>query len=121
MMELRYEATNADSVFNDLEHAWIDNTTNKDGAKIAMKGKKEENKLMSYFGRLNYNYKETYLLNATIRADGSSKFAKENQWGYFPSVSGGWVASNEDFLKDSKVFNFLKLRASWGQVGNQSI
>lgn len=115
------EVTNADSVFNDLEHAWIDNTTNKDGAKIAIKGKKEENKLMSYFGRLNYNYKETYLFNATIRADGSSKFAAGNQWGYFPSVSGGWVASNEDFLKDSKVFNFLKLRASWGQVGNQSI
>lgn len=115
------EVTNADSVFNDLEHAWIDNTTNKDGAKIAIKGKKEENKLMSYFGRLNYNYKETYLLNATIRADGSSKFAAGNQWGYFPSVSGGWVASNEDFLRDSKVFNFLKLRASWGQVGNQSI
>lgn len=115
------EVTNADSVFNDLEHAWIDNTTNKDGAKIAIKGKKEENKLMSYFGRLNYNYKETYLLNATIRADGSSKFAPGNQWGYFPSVSGGWVASNEDFLRDSKVFNFLKLRASWGQVGNQSI
>ncbi|PTS93542.1 SusC/RagA family TonB-linked outer membrane protein, partial [Flavobacterium sp. HMWF030] len=115
------EVTNADSVFNDLEHAWIDNTTNKDGAKIAIKGKKEENKLMSYFGRLNYNYKETYLLNATIRADGSSKFAPGNQWGYFPSVSGGWIASNEDFLRDSKVFNFLKLRASWGQVGNQSI
>ena len=115
------EVTNADSVFNDLEHAWIDNTTNKDGAKIAIKGKKEENKLMSYFGRLNYNYKETYLLNATIRADGSSEFAAGNQWGYFPSVSGGWVASNEDFLRDSKVFNFLKLRASWGQVGNQSI
>ncbi|MFH6997685.1 SusC/RagA family TonB-linked outer membrane protein [Flavobacterium sp. FlaQc-57] len=115
------EVTNADSVFNDLEHAWIDNTTNKDGAKIAIKGKKEENKLMSYFGRFNYNYKETYLLNATLRADGSSKFAQGNQWGYFPSVSGGWVASNEDFLRDSKVFNFLKLRASWGQVGNQSI
>lgn len=115
------EVTNADSVFNDLEHAWIDNTTNKDGAKIAIKGKKEENKLMSYFGRLNYNYKETYLFNATLRADGSSKFAPGNQWGYFPSVSGGWVASNEEFLRDSKVFNFFKLRASWGQVGNQSI
>jgi len=115
------DVTNADSVFNDLEHAWIDNTTNKDGAKIAIKGKKEENRLMSYFGRLNYNFNEKYLLNATLRADGSSKFAPGNQWGYFPSVSGGWVASNEEFLRDSKVFNFLKLRASWGQVGNQSI
>ncbi|MBW1658317.1 SusC/RagA family TonB-linked outer membrane protein [Flavobacterium quisquiliarum] len=115
------EAANADSVFNDLEHAWIDNTTNKDGARMSMKGSKFENVLMSYFGRLNYNYQEKYLLNATLRADGSSKFAQGNQWGYFPSVSGGWVASNEEFLKDSKVFNFLKFRASWGQVGNQSI
>jgi TonB-linked SusC/RagA family outer membrane protein len=115
------EANNADVIFNDLEHAWIDNTTNKDGSKITMKGKKEENMLMSYFGRLNYNFKDTYLLNATLRADGSSKFAPDNQWGYFPSVSAGWVMSNEGFLKDSQAINFLKLRASWGQVGNQSI
>jgi len=115
------EANNADVIFNDLEHAWIDNTTNKDGSKITMKGKKEENILMSYFGRLNYNFKDTYLFNATLRADGSSKFAPDNQWGYFPSVSAGWVMSNEGFLKDSQAINFLKLRASWGQVGNQSI
>jgi TonB-linked SusC/RagA family outer membrane protein len=115
------EANNADVTYDDLEHAWIDNTTNKDGAKITMKGKKEENILMSYFGRLNYNFKDTYLLNATLRADGSSKFAPGNQWGYFPSVSAGWVMSNEGFLKDSQAINFLKLRGSWGQVGNQSI
>jgi TonB-linked SusC/RagA family outer membrane protein len=114
------EATNADSVFNDLEHAWIDNTTNKDGAKTTIKGKKEQTKRMSYFGRLNYNFKETYLLNATFRMDGSSIFSDENQWGYFPSVSAGWIVSNEEFLKDSNVINFLKLRASWGQVGNQN-
>ncbi|WP_163398483.1 SusC/RagA family TonB-linked outer membrane protein [Flavobacterium fluviatile] len=115
------EANNADSVFNDLEHAWIDNTTNKDGTKITIKGKKEENILMSYFGRLNYNFKDTYLINATLRADGSSKFAPDNQWSYFPSVSAGWVMSNETFLKDSQAINFLKLRASWGQVGNQAV
>jgi TonB-linked SusC/RagA family outer membrane protein len=115
------EANNADSVFNDLEHAWIDNTTNKDGAKITIKGRKEENLLMSYFGRLNYNFKETYLFNATLRADGSSKFSPGNQWSYFPSVSAGWVMSNEGFLKDSQALNFLKLRASWGQVGNQAV
>ncbi|GAA6766731.1 TonB-dependent receptor [Flavobacterium sp. CGRL1] len=114
------DATNADSFFDDLEHAWLDNTTNKDGAKIAFKGIKQQTKRMSYFGRLNYNYKETYLLNATFRVDGSSIFSKENEWGYFPSVSGGWIVSNEEFLKDSKVLNFLKLRASWGQVGNQN-
>ncbi|MBK0369420.1 SusC/RagA family TonB-linked outer membrane protein [Flavobacterium agrisoli] len=115
------EAANADSVFNDLEHAWLDNTTNKDGARMSVSGDRFENRLMSYFGRLNYNYKEKYLLNATFRADGSSKFAEGNQWGYFPSVSAGWVLSNEDFLKDSKGISFLKLRGSWGQVGNQSI
>jgi len=114
------EAANADVIFNDLEHAWLDNTTNKDGARTTIKGKKEQTKRMSYFGRLNYNYKETYLLNATFRVDGSSVFSKENQWGYFPSVSAGWIASNEEFLKDSRVINFLKLRASWGQVGNQN-
>ncbi|MEL1255726.1 TonB-dependent receptor [Flavobacterium sp. DGU38] len=119
--ETSVEANNADSVFNDLEHAWIDNTTNKDGAKITIKGKKEENRLMSYFGRVNYNYKDTYFFNGTLRADGSSKFAPGNQWGYFPSASAGWVASNEAFLKDSQAINFLKIRASWGQVGNQSI
>jgi len=113
-------ATNADVIFDDLEHAWLNNTTNKDGAKMSMTGLKQETKRMSYFGRLNYNYKETYLLNATFRMDGSSIFSKENQWGYFPSVSGGWIASNEEFLKDSNVINFLKLRASWGQVGNQN-
>ncbi|OXA81204.1 SusC/RagA family TonB-linked outer membrane protein [Flavobacterium frigidimaris] len=113
-------ATNADVIFDDLEHAWLNNTTNKDGAKMTMTGLKQETKRMSYFGRLNYNYKETYLLNATFRMDGSSVFSKENEWGYFPSVSAGWIVSNEAFLKDSKVINFLKLRGSWGQVGNQN-
>jgi TonB-linked SusC/RagA family outer membrane protein len=112
--------TNADAVYSDLDHAWLDNTTNKDGAKISFNGKKEETKRMSYYGRLNYDYKETYLFNATFRADGSSVFSKENAWGYFPSASAGWVMSNEEFLKDSKAINFLKLRASWGQVGNQN-
>jgi TonB-linked SusC/RagA family outer membrane protein len=115
------ETTNSDVIFDDLEHAWIDNTTNKvSGPKMSIKGKKEETKKMSYFGRLNYNYKDTYLLNGTFRMDGSSYFSSENQWGYFPSVSAGWVMSNEEFLADSKVVNFLKLRGSWGQVGNQS-
>lgn len=113
-------ATNADVIFNDLEHAWLDNTTNKVGAQMSLNGSKQETKRMSYYGRLNYDYKETYLLNATFRMDGSSVFSKENQWGYFPSVSAGWVVSNEEFLKDSKAIDFLKLRGSWGQVGNQN-
>ena len=77
--------------------------------------------LASFFGRANYNYKETYLASFTLRADGSSNFAKGNRWGYFPSASIGWVMSNEQFLKDNSSINFLKWRASWGQNGNASI
>ena len=78
--------------------------------------------LLSYIARGQYNYKEKYLLSATFRADGSSNFAEGNRWGYFPSVSAGWVVTNEDFMSNSgNTLNFLKLRASWGQNGNQSI
>ncbi|WNH11503.1 TonB-dependent receptor [Thalassobellus suaedae] len=113
---------NVNVIFSDLNHAWLDNATNRDGTLIGgPNGGKSENKRMSYFGRLNYNFKDTYLLNATFRADGSSNFHPDNQWGYFPSVSAGWVASNENFLSDSNAINFFKLRASWGQVGNQNV
>lgn len=78
--------------------------------------------LMSYIARAQYNYKEKFLVSATVRADGSSNFAKGNRWGTFPSVSAGWVFTNEDFLENSTDWlNFGKLRASWGQNGNQSI
>jgi TonB-linked SusC/RagA family outer membrane protein len=76
----------------------------------------------SYFGRLSYNYKEKYLFNATIRRDGSSRFARGQRWGVFPSFSAGWILSYEDFAQGlSSWLNFFKLRASWGQVGNQDI
>ena len=77
--------------------------------------------LLSYFGRLQYNFREKYLLNATLRADGSSKFAPNHRWGYFPSVSAGWVVSMEDFMHTLSWMDFLKVRGSWGQVGNQGI
>ena len=80
-----------------------------------------ENELQSFFGRLNYGYDNKYLLTATMRADGSSKFGKNNRYGYFPSVALGWNISKEDFLKDSETINNLKLRASWGQTGSQEI
>ncbi|MFD0990064.1 TonB-dependent receptor [Mariniflexile jejuense] len=114
-------ASNVNVIFNDLEHAWLDNATNRDGALIGgPNGNKSESKRMSYFGRLNYSFKDTYLINATFRADGSSNFHPDNQWGYFPSISAGWVLTNETFLNNSNTFNFFKLRASWGQVGNQN-
>jgi len=78
--------------------------------------------LESYMARAQYNYLEKYLLAMTMRADGSSNFAEGNRWGYFPSVSAGWVLTSEDFMENTyAVLDFAKLRASWGQNGNQSI
>lgn len=74
----------------------------------------------SYFGRVNYNFDDHYLVTATLRADGSSSFGPNNRWGYFPSVALAWRASNEGFLKNVEWLNNLKLRFGWGLVGNQS-
>lgn len=74
---------------------------------------------LSYFGRVTYDYMSKYLLSATFRADGSSKY--QEKWGYFPSVGAAWVMTEEDFMKDQKVFDFLKLRASWGKLGNDKV
>ncbi len=78
-------------------------------------------RLLSYFSRLQYDYKGKYLLSGVIRRDGSTKFGPENKFGYFPSVSAGWVVSEEPFLSDSKFLNFLKLRGSYGIIGNDRI
>lgn len=75
----------------------------------------------SYLGRINYNYNDKYLLTATIRADGSSRFPSQNRWGYFPSVGAGWLISSESFMQGQHLFDLLKLRASWGRVGNDRI
>lgn len=74
---------------------------------------------LSYFGRISYNYDDRYLVYGTMRADGSSKY--QEKWGYFPTVGAGWVISEESFFKDVRTFDFLKLRASWGQLGNDKI
>ncbi|MBQ9357673.1 MAG: TonB-dependent receptor [Prevotella sp.] len=79
------------------------------------------NRTASFFGQVSYNYNHKYLLSATFRADGSSKFAPGNQWGYFPSVSGAWVISEEPFLKDVRWLDQLKLRAAYGLAGNNNI
>jgi TonB-linked SusC/RagA family outer membrane protein len=80
-----------------------------------------KNELQSFFGRLNYSYNDRYLFTATLRADGSSKFGSNNKYGYFPSVALGWNISKENFMSSFSFFNNLKLRASWGQTGNQEI
>lgn len=79
-----------------------------------------KNELQSFFSRLNYSFKDKYLLTATVRADGSSKFGANNKYGIFPSFAAGWRISEEEFMKGSRISN-LKLRAGWGQTGNQEI
>ena len=75
----------------------------------------------SYLSRVNYNYNDRFLLTATLRADGSSRFPTQNRWGYFPSVGAGWLITNESFMANQHVFDLLKLRGSWGRVGNDRI
>jgi TonB-linked SusC/RagA family outer membrane protein len=79
----------------------------------------QENRLLSYYGRLVYTLADKYILSGTMRADGSSKFGPDNRWGYFPSAAFTWKAINESFLKDSKVLSDLKLRLSYGITGQQ--
>lgn len=79
------------------------------------------NTLVSYLGRIMYNYDGRYYLTATMRADGSSKFTKGNKWATFPSVSAAWRVTGEEFMKDQSVVDNLKLRVGWGRVGNQNI
>jgi len=88
--------------------------TNKPGGSATI------NELQSFFSRLNYQYQDKYLVTATVRADGSSKFGSNNKYGIFPSFSLGWRLSEEPFLKNSSISN-LKLRGGWGQTGNQEI
>lgn len=97
----------------------LNNLTNggsKDG--IGISSWKEEWKLASAFARINYNYDQRYFLNASIRAEGSSKFGANNRWGYFPAVSASWLITNEDFMRGQEVVDDLKLRAGYGVTGN---
>ena len=107
----------------DMEHAYLDVAQNRapESNHLSASGAPFEDALLSYFGRVQYNFNEKYLFNATFRADGSSKFAPDQRWGYFPSLSAGWVASRENFMQNISWLSFLKLRASWGRVGNQNV
>lgn len=85
-------------------------------------GVREKLRLIGFYGRAIYDYKKKYLLTATFRTDGSSMFSKDNQWGYFPGISAGWIISDEDFMKSTEGhLSQLKLRASYGQTGNNNI
>ena len=109
----------SNTIFGDLMHAYMDFAKTKESAS-ASGSPYGDSRNMSYFGRLNYDFNETYMFTAIIRADGSSSFAPGHRWGYFPSFSAGWVISNEAFLRNSSWLDFLKLRAGWGQNGNRN-
>lgn len=104
---------------NDPDDAYISNTIDPIASQSAYQYASESS-LFSWFGKANYEFNSTYLFSATFRADGSSRFGKNNRFGYFPSFSAGWIASHEPFWP-LKAVNFFKLRASWGQNGNDRI
>lgn len=114
--------SNINSIFDDFKHAYLSNTptiTNRTSLYGYPWGKEA---LASFFGRVNYDYANKYMATAVLRIDGSSKFARGHRWGYFPSVSAGWAISEEAFMESAKSWmDFLKIRASWGQNGNQEI
>lgn len=87
----------------------------------AYNGLPSSESMTSWLGRANYSYKGKYLLTASIRGDGSSKFAEGNRWGYFPSFAAGWNISKEHFMRNLDWINNLKIRGSWGQIGNNKI
>jgi TonB-dependent starch-binding outer membrane protein SusC len=109
-----------DVIFNDFEHAYIDNAVDPLSASIY--GGYGDHTMLSYFGRVNYDYKSRYMLTAILRTDGSSRFGSANKFGTFPSISAGWIFSQESFMASTEDWlSFGKLRASWGQNGNESI
>ncbi len=117
-------AANGNPLFHNLKHAYVSNAplTELNGA-TAMGGSPwTPGRMASFFGRVNYDFDNKYMFTAIMRADASSRFAKGHRWGYFPSVSAGWVMSSEPFMQPiASTIDFLKLRASWGQNGNQAI
>ena len=108
--------------FDDWEHAYVANTEMSNENRKISGGPYDSTRGQSFFARMGWSWKDRYMVNATMRADGSSKFARGHRWGYFPSVSAGWTITEEDFMKSSASWlDFLKLRLSWGQVGNANI
>ena len=131
MEAYRYEGTYVGAGQRDLkegfdtwQYAYVANgTAATSGDGLSASGNPHgDSRSVSYFGRLGWNWKETYMINATLRRDGSSNFAPGHRFGWFPSVSAGWTISNEKFLQSAASWiEFLKLRVSWGQVGNANI
>jgi TonB-linked SusC/RagA family outer membrane protein len=109
--------------YDNWSHAYLSNTTGTSDDGMTISGSpNDQTRTVSYFGRLGWNWKEIYMVNATLRCDGSSRFASGHRFGWFPSVSAGWTVTGEKFMEQTKSWlDFLKIRGSWGQVGNQNI
>lgn len=131
MESYRYEGTSVNASQKDLKegfdtwpYAWVNNgtaATTADGIK-AGGNPHDAARSVSYFGRIGWNWREKYMINVTVRGDGSSKFARGHRFGVFPSVSAGWNISSESFMDNTHEWlDFLKIRGSWGRVGNQNI
>lgn len=141
-LNYKKEVASIESVFDIMagyswQHFWYENTWDNNNIPIIINPEtgdstgqslnqntgvdKGELYLISFFGRLNYSFKDRYLLTATVRQDGSSRFSEDNRWGLFPAVALGWKINEEAFLRDSKVVSQLKLRLGWGQTGQQDI
>lgn len=120
-----------EEVLNSTVHGFPASFSFQDATKLSPQGTASsvdnymspDNKLLSFFGRANYNFKDKYLLSATFRADGSSKFSENNRWGYFPSVAGAWRISSEPFMESvtDGWLHDLKIRGSYGTAGNNNI
>ena len=107
---------------DDYKYAYVDNMTGTVGNTDVSGSTWGDSGLASFFGRINYDYDEKYMISAILRADGSSNFAPGNRWGIFPSVAAGWVVSSEPWMEGAKgALDYLKVRASWGQNGNCSV
>ena len=116
-----YMSMNATGMGFPSDDLTTNNMSLADSSLYSVGSSKENNKLLSYIGRANYNLMDKYLLTATLRVDGSSRFGTNNKFGYFPSAAFAWKAINEDFVKNLNVFDDLKLRVSYGRTGNQDI
>jgi TonB-linked SusC/RagA family outer membrane protein len=112
-----FAATNTSTPGNDPALRYLDATTGVP----AVKGLQSGSALASFFGRMEYDYAGRYLLTATFRRDGSSRFGPDQRWGDFPSAAGAWKVSQEPFMENVEFIDDLKLRAGWGKTGNQEI
>jgi TonB-linked SusC/RagA family outer membrane protein len=117
-------ASNQNNIFNSFEYAYLNNTPtiSSTGGTVIGGSSWGGGGILSYFGRLSYDFKGTYLFSAMVRDDGSSNFAAGHRWGTFPAFSAGWIMTNESFMKSTQSWlDFLKIRGSWGKNGNQAI